>query len=421
MNDALKKEFREYVLDLEKSGVDIDAGAFLSAMAEPPCVSVKINRRKCSDPAETGYEGLQPVAWCDSGFYLPERPQFTLNPLLHAGVFYVQDASSMIHETLLGRILPLVSSATPAVLDLCAAPGGKTTSMINALPDGSLVVANEFDRKRSSILRENLLKWGYPDVIATSSPTSAFAKAGPRFDIVAVDAPCSGEGMMRKDDDARRQWSEGLVRQCAELQRTILADAIDALRPGGFLIYSTCTFNPVENEQQLLRLRDEKGLIPFDPQLPPEWGIGRQISGDIPALRFMPHLTRGEGQFAAILRKPEDGDDRGGNNSKTAEAVRKTARVILDGIPRTEMKGKTEMPTSEWALSTDFPADRYPRAEVDLATALSYLRHEAIRLPGDTPTGPVAICYKGHPLGMAKNLGSRANNLYPAAWRIRNL
>ena len=413
----LKEDFTEYIKGME----GVDADAFLAAMQAAPAVSVKLNRRKCQDPAELGYAGMERVKWCRSGWYLPERPRFTLNPLLHAGVFYVQDASSMIHEAIVERILEMDPMETPAVLDLCAAPGGKSTAMLNALPDGSLLVANEIDRKRSQILRENLIKWGYPEVAVTSSPTSALAKAGPRFDIVAVDAPCSGEGMMRKDEEARAQWSEGLVRQCASLQRDILADAVEALRPGGYLVYSTCTFNTEENERQLQWLRDEKGLEPVDLRLPGEWGIGREICGDIPALRFMPHLTRGEGQFAALMRKPAGGDDRGGNHRKTLEAVRKSARVILDGIPHTVAKGKTEAPTSEWALSLSFPADAYPAADVDLDTALSYLRHEAILLPADAPRGYVAVSYLGHRLGMVKNLGNRANNLYPSEWRIRNL
>lgn len=398
----------------------LDAEAFLAAMSEAPAVSVKLNRRKCRDVSLLGYGPLAPVPWCSSGYYLEERPKFTLNPLLHGGAFYVQDASSMIHETLMERILPMLGQETaPAVIDLCAAPGGKTTSMINALPDGSLVMANELMPQRARILVENLLKWGYPDILVSSSPVDKIAGMGEVFDIVAVDAPCSGEGMMRKDETARSQWGPGLVAQCAALQREILDSAVRLLRPGGFLIYSTCTFNTQENEENLRYLIENHGLEPIDMQLPEEWGIGRQLTGDAPALRFMPHLTRGEGLFAAVVRKP--GDANPVSHDRIRKLAAKKAHLLLDSFPTTVIKGKTEAPAPEWPLSIDFPTDKYPVCELDLETALRYLRHEALLLPAETPRGYVALSYKGVRLGMVKNLGTRANNLYPAQWRIRNL
>ena len=263
-----------------------DAPAFLEAMQQTPSVSIKLNRRKTTDVAATGYDGTEAVRWCRSGYYLPQRPLFTYNPLLHAGVFYVQDASSMIYETIAERIVPMaLDTGSPLrVLDLCAAPGGKTTSLINALPDGSMVVANEFIGNRASILKENLLKWGYPDIMITNSPTSRFTDMGEIFDIVAVDAPCSGEGMMRKDETAVTQWNEGLQRQCASLQREILTDAFKALKPGGFLIYSTCTFNRLENEENVNFLVEDLGMVTVDMEFPQEWGIGKgSVSG---GLRF---------------------------------------------------------------------------------------------------------------------------------------
>lgn len=414
MTEEIKQEFIDYITRLP--GVETDR--LIHSLDTEPSVSIKLNRRKCTGLEETGYADMAtPVKWCDSGFYLSERPLFTLNPLLHAGVFYVQDASSMIHETILGRLLPQLP-AQPAVLDLCAAPGGKTTSLINALPDGSLVVANEFDSRRAKILRDNLLKWGYPGIIATNSPTDTFARVGERFDVVTVDAPCSGEGMMRKDPDARTQWSEALVAKCSALQKDIIGNAVAALRPGGFLIYSTCTFNTVENEDILRYAADTFGLGAVDLAIPAEWGILPAVAGDFPAMRFMPHATQGEGLFAAVLRKP-DGDDLGDNPAKTAAAVRRQCRVILDGTPRTVKKGCDELPTSEWALSLDFPAGKYPEAELDTDTALRYLRREAITLPPGAAKGFTVVTYHGHRLGMVKNIGNRANNLYPLEWRIR--
>lgn len=401
-----------------------EAQDFLTAMQENPSVSIKLNRRKTLDPSVTGYEGLTPVSWCDSGYYIPERPKFTLNPLLHAGVFYVQDASSMVYETIAEKIIPAaLDTGNPLrILDMCAAPGGKTTSLINALPDGSIVVANEFVGSRASVLYENLTKWGYPDFVVTNSPTSAFTRLGEVFDIVAVDAPCSGEGMMRKEEVAVSQWNEGLIKLCADLQREILDNAISVLKPGGFLIYSTCTFNTVENEDNLRWLAEDKGLIPVDMRFPPEWGISEGIDTPYPCMRFMPHKTRGEGLFVAVLRKEGDYPRaRVLSQSGFMKLLKASVKVIAEGIPLTTLKGKDHAPSSESVLATNFTRDSLPEIEVDENTALSYLRHEALRLPENIGRGFVTIKYKGFPLGLVKNIGNRANNLYPSRWRIKFL
>lgn len=419
MTDNLPKGFIEEMQLL----LPEEADDLFSALQKEPETAIKLNLRKLSDPASIGYNGMEKIKWCNSGYYLPERPRFTLNPLLHAGAFYVQDPSSMIYETIMQRIIPMAfdTSRNPAVIDLCAAPGGKTTSIINAIPDSTFVVANEFTPQRVGALKENLLKWGYPDMMITNSAVSRLAKAGAAFDIVAVDAPCSGEGMMRKEKVARDQWNTGLINQCAALQREILEDACRMLKPGGFLIYSTCTFNRAENEEQLEWLVEEKGMVAFDPDFPEEWGIRRGIDTPYPCFRFMPHLTRGEGLFVAVMRKEIDTEEKTVTLPKLKEWLRKNIKVISDGIPEKIEKGRDLIPCSQWTLSTDFPAGRYPEIDVDESTALSYLRHEALRLPAEIGKGFVVIKYKGFPLGFVKNIGSRANNLYPSEWRIRNL
>lgn len=410
----LATEFLNMISSLE----GVDCKAFETAMCAPPAVSIKLNRRKCADKEILGYEHLEQVKWCESGYYLPERPRFTLNPLLHCGAFYVQDASSMIYETLVAEIVRRGTITSESlVLDLCAAPGGKTTSIINAIEDGVFVVANEVMPQRAKVLRENLLKWGYPDIMVTNSPTGRFTSAGEVFDLIAVDAPCSGEGMMRKDEDAVAQWSRGLIEKCASLQREILTDAVAALRPGGYMIYSTCTFNRHENEDQIEWLISNLGLEAVDLQLPDSFGIGRGVATELPVMRFMPHLTRGEGLFVAVLRKP--GQPQPVNRRKAIETLKKNAKVILDGIPHSTVKGKCEIPASEWSLSTTFPTGKYPEVELELNQALSYLHHEALRLPEDAPRGFVVVKYKGLPLGFVKNIGTRANNLFPAEWKIR--
>lgn len=411
-----------FISELE-SLIPDEAEECISALEQAPATSVKLNIRKCDNPSILGYGELERVKWCESGYYLPQRPKFTLNPLLHAGVFYVQDASSMIYETIMKGLIPMTfdTSLTPAVADLCAAPGGKTTSLINAVPDGVFLLANEFTPQRAGALKENILKWGYPEIMVTNSPISKLAKAGAAFDVVAVDAPCSGEGMMRKEEIARSQWSEGLISQCAALQREILDNACRMLKPGGFLIYSTCTFNRREDEEQVEWLVENHDMAPFDPGFPEEWEIMSGIDTPYPCFRFMPHHTRGEGLFVAVMRKETDEYENTIPLPKLKEWLRKNIKVIADGIPTEEKKGRDMVPTSVSALATDFKKGRYPEIEVDEATALSYLRHEALRFGPEIEKGFTVIKFKGFPLGFVKNIGSRANNMYPAEWRIRNL
>ena len=432
-----------------------------SALCGEPETSLRINTRK--RPAEPLYPDMTPVPWCDSGYYLPERPSFTSNPLLHAGVFYVQDASSMIYET----IVKSISDGSPiAVCDLCAAPGGKTTAILNALPEGSVMLANEFTSSRASILKENLCKYGYPDVIVTNADTSRLSALDECFDIVAVDAPCSGEGMMRKDEAARSQWSEGLIRQCSRLQREILENAVAMVAPGGYLIYSTCTFNTSEDEDNAIWIADTFGLEPVDTGLEGKYGIAGEVKGETSCLRFMPGFTRGEGLFVAVFRKPnhtsgsrnllkmlkkgkKGGKDKINPRLKAIAqswidgdfdiishedrllaltpatatllgALPKGVRIMSSGVEIGEIKGNDLIPAHALAMSTAM-ADPFPKAELTQEEALRYLAKETIMLPEGTPKGFVTVTYRGFPLGFLKNLGNRANNLYPSDYRIRSI
>lgn len=364
-----------------------EAFDLIKALDEKPVISVRLNRRKPG--AE--FPNSTRIPWCESGFYLNERPEFILDPLLHAGAYYVQDASSMIYETTISSLLKTFPRSYTKnginVLDLCAAPGGKTTAIINAIPDGSEVTANEYSLKRVSALRENIDRWGYPNVKITNKDAAFYGGQGEAFDIVAVDAPCSGEGMMRKEEIARSQWSIQLVEQCAKLQKEILSKAVKALNPGGYLIYSTCTFNRQENEENAEFIRNELGLEPFDPGFPDELRIPRGIQTDLPVYRFMPHKTKGEGLFLAVFHKPGE-------------------------LPNNSKKKKIEL------KEHDSEKKILPFVEVDKQKALAYLRRESIILPSETPKGLVTITYKGLPLGLAKNIGTRANNLYPKNRRI---
>ena len=235
---AIKPEFIEQMKRIVPGEYEQLVNALQST---PPAVSVRLNPMKNAE-----YPG-HPVPWCGLGRYLDERPAFTFDPLLHAGAFYVQDASSMIIDHIVRTLVP----QPVRYLDLCAAPGGKTTAALSALPEGSLVVANEIMGNRAAILRENVIKWGYPNVVVTNNAPADFTPLRNFFDVIAIDAPCSGEGMFRKDETAVSQWNPGLVCQCADRQKGIIDDIWQSLRPGGLLIYSTCTFNLEENEHML--------------------------------------------------------------------------------------------------------------------------------------------------------------------------
>lgn len=452
----LPEDFRTQML--HQLGTSEAEALFASLDAEPP-VSIRVNARKGQ-----GGEG-DPVPWCATGRYLPRRPQFTLDPLLHAGCYYVQEASSMAVEQayrVLKRRMEETGEAPRRVLDLCAAPGGKSTLWASLLED-ALLVCNEPVRERAQILTENMTKWGAPDVVVTNAYPKDFSPLVNFFDVIAADVPCSGEGMFRKDEGARSEWSADNVKACAERQRSIVADVWPALRPGGFLVYSTCTFNRQENEDNVRYICSELGATPID--LSESLGM----EGSAWGTHFFPHRARGEGFFLALLQKdaaalpafhrkkqkqakgvpqvpsdavsllkwldaPQDytlymSDDEClyALRQPVVDGVRQILATPLrthvwkTGVMLARRKGNKWQPAAALALSTVLDPEAFPRAELSLAEALDYLRREAIVLPADTPRGYVLVCYDGHPLGFVNNLGTRANNLYPTEWRIRRL
>ena len=414
-----------------------------------PSVSVRVNTRRGVEVPH----GAEQVPWCPIGFYCPQRPAFTFDPDLHSGRYYVQDAASMfIHH-----VLRSLTGDTPlCYLDLCAAPGGKTTAAIDALPEHSLVVANEIVPARARTLHGNVVRWGYPGAVVTNAAPKAFAKLSNAFDIIAADVPCSGEGMMRKDDEAIQQWTPELVRDCAERQRQIVDDVWPALRPGGVFIYSTCTYNRLENELMVEYIMSRYGATPVNVTVDPAWGIMPAIDAQLPAYRFMLHRTRGEGLFMAVLRKPEQATTSKKPTTPTTsrkqpqatqaaqwlarpddfaittlndtvvaiprqwhelvQRLRDTLPMLLGGVTLATVKGKKLVPDHCLALSTALRSDAFATCEVDYATALRYLRGEAITI--DTPAGYTLITHRQAPLGWVNNLGNRANNLYPKPLRI---
>lgn len=385
---------------------------YLNAFSEEIPVSIRLNPFK---PSSISPEGEQ-VPWCSNAYYLKERPNFTLDPLLHAGAYYVQEASSMFLDEVLRQVLPTINNDLGNFLDLCAAPGGKSTLIRAAIPDEWTLYSNEPDRKRANILMENMQKQGHPKVVVTNNFPRDYQKAGITFDIILTDVPCSGEGMFRKDHGAIEEWSLQNVMKCQELQRSIVADIWQCLKPGGILIYSTCTFNLREDEENVRWIMQELGADIIPIEISDQWNITGSLLNDWnqPVYRFIPGTTKGEGLFMAVLRKSST------QTNPTSKAKGKL-HILSDGNPQPTQKGKSLIPAHAEALLTSLPKDKYPMQEVQLDDALRYLHHEAIALPADAPRGFVIITYQGLPLGFVKNIGNRANNLYPQEWRIRNL
>ena len=366
-------------------------------------VSVRLNPFKTPSSSLPILEGAQRVPWSEYGYILKERPVFTLHPLFHAGCYYVQDSSAMYVGHVFRKMLDRFSSGI-RVLDLCAAPGGKTTDLSASLRlrfgDDFTLVSNEVMKDRASVLRDNIARWGDPNVLATSVDPKAFASLGAYFDIIVCDAPCSGEGMFRKDPRARKEWSEDVVKLCAARQKRILSDVWPCLKSGGVMVYSTCTYQRAENDEIILWASENLGAEIIAPQDEfPQSGVTLTECGNL--LRAGEVL--GEGQWVGAMRK--SGPDARGRASAGLEAL-SPRRFPLESKPT----------DPDWALSIRY-SHEYPEVELDKKTALRYLHRDALQLP-DAPSGYLAVTYRGVPLGFVKNLGRRCNNLLPMSRRI---
>jgi len=406
-----------------------DKAAFIAAHAEASPTSIRINRAKY-----LGSSASDQVPWCADGLYLPLRPHFTFDPLFHAGAYYVQEASSMFVEQAL--IAAGVVGKDLAALDLCAAPGGKSTHLLSLLDKGAALVSNETVRNRTLPLCDNITRWGRANTLVTSAPAEAFARSGDLFDLVLVDAPCSGEGLLRRDPDAAVHWSPEAVTGCAIRQREILQHAWDCLLPGGHLVYSTCTFNGKENEENISWMINEFGAISVPIALHPIWGVTEVESGGALGYRFMPHRTKGEGFFLSLMKKEGEATVFDGNGAELVDIKNHSARsVITKGIMNlseelssdvrqiqlgTEVARSErghESPTYALALST--------MAEINLADvplqlgdAIAYLRGEPLK--AQSARDYATVSYQGLRLGLVKGAGNRWNNLYPTPLRIRD-
>jgi 16S rRNA C967 or C1407 C5-methylase (RsmB/RsmF family)/NOL1/NOP2/fmu family ribosome biogenesis protein len=424
---------------------------FVSAHQQPPPVSIRINPEKgdISDPRE-------PVPWCRFGHYLSERPSFTLDPAFHGGKYYVQEASSMFLEQLFTQIM----GTSPAlnVLDLSAAPGGKSTHLLSLMSKDSLLVSNEVIQSRASVLSENLQKWGGANVVITNSDPRQFSRLPGFFDVIVVDAPCSGEGLFRKDPLAVAEWSEDNIALCCKRQRRILSDVWPALKSGGVLLYSTCTYNEMENEDNLRWLAEQSGADGVSIHVDERWGVETVQHQHITGYRFYPHRVKGEGFFIAALRKTADQDEGRIKKGSYMPAPKKVKEqlapwtlnpedkffvernglvhffpqekmdavnqvvselyTVSAGTTMASIKHNKMVPEHALALSSDLNRAAFPELSLDRDNALAYLRKDHFEAV-NTKRGFALVSFEGTGLGWANVLDNRINNLYPSQWRIR--
>jgi 16S rRNA C967 or C1407 C5-methylase (RsmB/RsmF family)/NOL1/NOP2/fmu family ribosome biogenesis protein len=427
-----------------------EAEAFLASLLLSPATSVRLNPHKLSQ----AWPDADPIQWHPMGKVLPSRPIFATDPIWHAGGYYVQEASSMVLREVLRQAYPRGREQAVCALDFCAAPGGKTTILLDELHPDALVVANEVIQSRVAPLAENLERWGHINTVITSAEVERFAPMAGQFDLVLVDAPCSGEGMFRKDNAAAAEWSLAHVQLCASRQQRILTGIVPLLAPGGVLIYSTCTFNEEENDRQLAWLQTQFGLESIQIELPQSWAFTATQFG----YAAYPHLVRGEGFYIAALRKghgvqPQNQKMNGYKRIQQADkqqfaqasAWLKTQAEIyitksgglrmlpafqpllglleqhmafcLIGRELGEIKGKDLIPAHALALSLDL-ADTQS-IDLNLEQALTFLRKQDLQL--EAQTGWTLIRYQGLGLGWVKVLPNRVNNYLPMERRLRML
>lgn len=417
------------------------ATAFLKSQEDEVPVSIRMHPCK----GKGLFKGEPEVPWTVYGRYLKTRPVFTLDPLFHAGCYYVQEAGSMLIESLLGNLLN--SIPTPKVLDLCAAPGGKSTHILSLMPGDGLLVSNELIPGRNKILRHNLSKWGHPNVIVTQNEARDIAASGEKFDLILVDAPCSGEGLFRKDPEAIHEWSPEQVNRCAIRQQTILQDTLPLLAEGGYLLYSTCTYEPEENDNQIEKLLTEFPFVNVTPEAPHE------ITATKHGWQAYPHLTLSEGFYCCLLRfegKQHQKEKRKSPqknkislptadwlieadrfelfqqgeyiNAATTTVISSTIAlgtscyIRQSGIPMGALKGTDFIPSPELALSTSLKSPT-PVLELTRNDAICFLRCESLKAEV-AQEGWHLIKYNGQSLGWAKKIKQRWNNYYPKEWRI---
>ena len=437
-----------------------DAAAFAAVHATGRQVtSVRLNPGKVGSGVAPGGvlpAGATRVPWSSQGYYLPERPSFTFDPLFHAGAYYVQEASSMFLEQALRQTVDLAQPLR--VLDLCAAPGGKSTLIQSLLSADSLLVSNEVIRNRVHILQENMVKWGAAGTFITSNDPQDFRRLSNYFDVIVVDAPCSGSGLFRREPEAIAEWSLDNVRLCQQRQQRILSDVWPALCQGGMLIYSTCSYSREEDEDILDWLTTDLHAEGCRLDVPAQWNIIETAgAGGAYGYRFYPDKLDGEGFFIACLRKG-DGEEYKPPRKKNApeRLTRQEEQRMKDwvrpesglfffrhqeqvnalperlaaelpllqsgcylkraGVPMGVLSAREFIPEHDLAVST-LVSPLLPVINFSREQALLYLRKEEVH-PGEAPLGWTLVAFEGLNLGWIKVLPRRSNNYYPKEWRI---
>jgi 16S rRNA C967 or C1407 C5-methylase (RsmB/RsmF family)/NOL1/NOP2/fmu family ribosome biogenesis protein len=442
--------FPKEFLDRIKLQTYIDVPDLLFALERPGRVSIRLNTAKWSSiPASSS-----PVPWCRTGFYLETRPSFTADPLFHSGCYYPQEASGMFT----GEVFEQVSAGKDnlRVLDLCSAPGGKSTHLSELIGSRGLLVANEVIKPRADILAENLTKWGTSNSIVTRNDPSVLGRLKGYFDIILIDAPCSGEGMFR-DQVALKEWSPSNSTMCSSRQKRILMDVWPALKQDGILIYSTCTFNPAENEENIKWLTENTDSENLKINTDSFQGIKEISYMGVTGYGFYPGKIEGEGFFLSAVRKSGNSEIINVNQKKLIKATSsldiKTAETMTEGIegniyrhndivyklscPVEEflglknwlniIKGGTALfktrngdvsPLHEMAVSCKIRDGAFPVCDLDYRDAIFFLRRENLVMKNQ-PVGWILVSYLGVNLGFVKNIGTRINNYFPVQWRIR--
>ena len=437
------ESFKQKMQDL----LSEEASAFFESQENSPPISLRTHPSKKN---ATLFPDAQKVNWCHEGIYLSTRPVFTYDPLFHAGAYYVQEAGSMLLEKFLIPILE--KNKNLKILDLCAAPGGKSTHTLSLMNGDGILVSNETVPLRNKILRQNIAKWGYTNCIVTQNKAEDFAKSKVQFDVIIVDAPCSGEGLFRKDDQAILEWSVDQVMVCSQRQTKILEDILPSLKSGGYLIYSTCTYESIENDDQIEPLITNFGMKVETPE--PPSGITLTKYG----WQAFPHRVKSEGFYCCLLKK--EGELHSENlftpskntskinmlpsfekwlndeksfvitqqqdfifaNSKEVneltQQLSKTNYIRMSGLLLGEMKGIDFIPSPELALSLQMNRN-LPTIELSEQETINYLCGEPLQVQSET-LGWHLVSFQKYALGWAKKIASRWNNYYPKEWRIQN-
>lgn len=453
----LRVQLPQQLIDAIRSAKGFDETSFRQVHdASVTPTSIRVNPAKAKGVSGIGSLSSivdSKVPWSEFAWYLKERPSFTFDPLFHAGCYYVQEASSMFLEQALKQHAAL--SDNLRVLDISAAPGGKSTHIQSLLSPGSLLVSNDVIRPRANILRDNMIRWGCENVVVTNNDPRDFTQLEGFFDVIVVDAPCSGSGLFRKESDAISEWSTGNVDLCSQRQQRILADVLPALKENGLLVYSTCSYSLEEDEDIGKWLVESFELDTLRINVDEDWNISETNEDGTYGYRFWPHKVKGEGFYLSCFRKTSSAFNAGGKSFKEQpfskgdmqmierwmktsgktfirhentvyawpEDMRDEIRMLL-GFLRVNYSGvrvgdlmRDKLVPDHALAMTNLVKDDINTVELEYEQAIKYLQKKDIQ-PDTNLRGWCMVSFQGHPLGWANILSNRINNYYPKELRI---